>query len=57
MTTWTATLLEDPDNPDELILPLPEDMIAELEWKDGDTLGWKVEDGTIILTRIAPSEE
>ena len=34
---WTVTVDQDGD---ELILPLPEDMLAEVGWKTGDVLQW-----------------
>ena len=34
---WTAILEEDGD---DLILPLPEELLEELDWKVGDTLTW-----------------
>ena len=43
-------LEQDPDNPDELILPLSEEIINRLNWKVGDTLKWiDNKDGTWIL--------
>lgn len=34
---WTAILEEDGD---DLILPLPQELLEELDWKVGDTLTW-----------------
>jgi hypothetical protein len=34
---WTAILEEDGD---DLILPLPEELLEELDWNVGDTLTW-----------------
>lgn len=34
MKSWTLTVLEDG------ILPLPEDLLAEAGWKEGDYLHW-----------------
>lgn len=36
-TTFTAILEEDGD---DLILPLPEELLDELDWQIGDTLEW-----------------
>jgi hypothetical protein len=36
-TRWTAILEEDGD---DLILPLPEELLNELDWNIGDTLTW-----------------
>ena len=40
MKSWTITVEENPDNPEELILPLPEDLLKEAGWVEGDTLNW-----------------
>ena len=37
MKTWTIELQEDGD---ELILPLPEELLADVGWKSGDTIEW-----------------
>ncbi len=34
---WTVTVLADGD---ELVLPLPDDMLAAVGWKTGDVLQW-----------------
>lgn len=39
MLRQIVTLQEDPDT-NELILPLTDEMLAELGWKIGDTLEW-----------------
>ena len=53
MSKWTATVQEDPDDPEGCIIVFPEDMIAELEWKDGDTLDWQVQDDrTAIISKV-----
>lgn len=36
----TRTVVEDPDNPGELLLELGEDIVAALGWKPGDTVEW-----------------
>ena len=52
MTTWTITVEEDPET-GELVLPFPEDFLAEAGWKEGDTLDWKDNgDGTWCLTKV-----
>jgi hypothetical protein len=51
--TWEVTVEEDPADSENVILPFPEDMLAQLGWVDGDTLNWAVqEDGTVILTKV-----
>jgi hypothetical protein len=51
--TYMAEVLEDPDDPEGAVLQFPEEMIAELGWKEGDTLNWTVQDdGSVILTKV-----
>lgn len=51
--TWTAYLQQDGDN---LVLPLPDEVIEELGWKIGDTLVWDIDEetGVIKLSRKQP---
>ena len=49
--TWTVVLDEDLAT-GELLLPLPDELIASLGWKEGDNLVWDVRtDGSIGLTK------
>ena len=49
MKKWTAYVEQDGE---DMILPLPPDMLKELGWKAGDTLLWDVrDDGSIHLSR------
>ena len=47
---WTAYVEQDGD---DLVIPLPDDMLNELGWKTGDTLIWNIneETGAITLSR------
>lgn len=38
--SWTATVQEDPDNPDEMLLVFPPEMLETVGWEIGDTLEW-----------------
>jgi bifunctional DNA-binding transcriptional regulator/antitoxin component of YhaV-PrlF toxin-antitoxin module len=49
-TDYTVTLDED-DNGD-LMLPIPNDIMDELGWDDGDLLEWIVEDDQILLRKV-----
>ena len=40
MTTLIRTVMENPDNPDELILDLGEEICGPLGWVEGDTIVW-----------------
>lgn len=47
--TWTAYVQQEGD---DLLLPLPDELLAELGWKQGDVLVWSVNDnGTVTLTK------
>ena len=51
---WTVTVCADGD---DLILPLPEDMLQAVGWGPGDTLEWEEgKDGTWILRKKTPLE-
>lgn len=51
-TTWTAYVEQDGD---DIILPLPNDLLDQLKWKEGDVLVWDVrEDGSVVLTKKMP---
>ena len=49
-TTWIITLEEDPETGD-LIMPLPDELLATQNWAIGDTLVWNVENGAATLTK------
>jgi hypothetical protein len=40
MTTRTVQVIEDPNNPEELLLDLGTELCEELGWKVGDTIQW-----------------
>ena len=50
--TWTVVLDEDLET-GELLLPLPDELIASLGWKEGDNLVWDVRtDGSVGLPKL-----
>lgn len=50
MTTFVCNIIEDPDNPDELLLDLGLDLCAQLGLRSGDTVEWiDNQDGTWTL--------
>ena len=52
-TSQTLNVVEDPDNPGELLLDLGNELCAELGWQVGDTLVWTDnKDGTWLLSKI-----
>ena len=49
-TSYTVTLEEDGD---ECILPLPDTLLDELDWQEGDILEWTVnDDNTITIHKV-----
>ena len=49
---WTITVEEDPDDPDNLVLPLPEGLLERMGWKEGDVLSWQDnKNGTYTLSK------
>jgi len=47
--SWSVTLQEDGD---DLVMPIPSELLAAQGWAIGDTLVWDVrDDGTIFLTK------
>lgn len=49
--TWTVVLEEDLAT-GELILPLPNELLASQGWEEGDNLVWDVRtDGSIVLSK------
>lgn len=51
MTKTTVKVIQDPDNPDELVLDLGDKICDELGWKEGDTLIWEVDEQNNIVVR------
>ena len=53
MKTKTVQVIEDPDNPEELLLYLGTELCEELGWKVGDTVQWiDNKDGTWQLLKM-----
>ena len=51
-----ATVIEDPENPGELLLDLGTELCAELDWQEGDILEWiDNKDGSWLLQKKASS--
>ena len=53
MKTRTVQVIEDPNNPEELLLDLGTELCAELGWVVGDTVQWiDNKDGTWQLVKL-----
>jgi hypothetical protein len=53
MKSYTATVIEENG---EYIVPLPQELLDEVGWKEGDTLDWREENGAYILTKKEETE-
>lgn len=52
MPTVDISVIADPDNPDELLLQLPDSLLESQDWKVGDTLQWnETVNGAWTLTK------
>jgi|TARA_B110000908_G_C10061884_1_gene361024 hypothetical protein len=50
---YKCKVLEDPDNPGELALDIPDELLAEAGWSIGDDLNWiDNEDGSWTIEKI-----
>jgi antitoxin component of MazEF toxin-antitoxin module len=50
MKSFTVELIEDGD---DVILPLPQEVLSSLDLKEGDAVNWSVqEDGSVKLTKV-----
>jgi antitoxin component of MazEF toxin-antitoxin module len=47
---YTATI-ETASEDGEMYMILPDDLIKELDWKEGDVLQWTIDGDTVILSR------
>ena len=48
LTSYTVTVEEDGD---DIILPIPEEILKTMGWNEGDTLEWSVNNDTITLRK------
>lgn len=49
---WTITTEENPET-GEIILPLPNDLLEQQGWKEGDTLEWvENSDGSWLIKKL-----
>ena len=50
--TYEVLTQEDPETGD-LILPLPPELLAQMGWKEGDTLDWNQDDqGRWVISKV-----
>jgi len=51
-TSFIVTLEQDPENPEGLIMPIPDELFDLLGWTVDDILEWDVQDDRIVLKRV-----
>lgn len=57
MTVHTRKIVEDPEQPGELLLDLGNELCDELGWKPGDVIEWHDnQDGTWTLRKMQDSK-
>jgi len=55
--SFTRTIVEDPDQPGELLLDLGNELCDQLGWQPGDTIKWiDNHDGTFTLRKLTNKE-
>lgn len=55
MNQHTAKVVENPNNPEEMLLDLGKEICEQLGWAAGDQLEWiDNNDGTISLRKVEP---
>lgn len=52
MKTYTVTVTEDPENPGEMFLPIPEELMEEMGWEIGDVLVFEVDGDRISIGKL-----
>ena len=54
---WVAKVVPDPDDPNELCLDFPDELLEEMGWTVGDQLEFIEDDGEWTIKKVeAPSE-
>ncbi len=52
--SFARTVIEDPDNPGEVMIDLGQELCDQLGWKEGDTVEWiDNKDGSWTLKKIS----
>jgi hypothetical protein len=53
MKSYTAVVIEENG---EYIVPLPQELLDEVGWHEGDTIDWREENGSFVLTKKEETE-
>ena len=53
LTFKVEELFEDiPDDPDNVILKFPPEVLEHTRWQEGDTLNVEIENGAIVISKV-----
>lgn len=50
--SWTATIEENPENSEELMIQFNEDLCKRLGWEEGTKLNWEIKDDKVYITKV-----
>jgi antitoxin component of MazEF toxin-antitoxin module len=50
--TYTITLEDVGDDSGDVMMPIPDEILSELNWEEGDTLNITVENKLMTLTKV-----
>lgn len=48
---------DDPDNPENVLMKIPDEIAEKMGWKPGDNLKITVENGIMSITKVEYAEE
>ena len=54
--TYEEIFQEIPDDPDNIMMTIPPEILTKSGWVAGDTLNIKVENGCLILTKVTKED-
>ena len=50
MEKYTSVIIEDPNDPDNCIVEIPQELLDKLCWNENTLLEWRVENNAIYLS-------
>ena len=54
LKSYTLDIIEDPNNPDDLLLTLPDELLTTLGWKADDVIIWHVDGDKVSIRKKEP---
>jgi bifunctional DNA-binding transcriptional regulator/antitoxin component of YhaV-PrlF toxin-antitoxin module len=43
---------DDPDNPENVIMTIPDEIMEKMGWTAGDTLSFDIQDGVVSIVKV-----